>query len=50
MWGTDQSSSLEPGGFRRLIKDIHVIEAALGDGVKVVMPSEQEALVRLRGA
>jgi len=50
MWGTDQSSSLEPGGFRRLVKDIRVIEAALGDGVKVVMPSEQEALVRLRGA
>lgn len=49
MWGTDQSSSLEPTGFARLVKDIRVVEAALGDSNKRVYPSEAEARRKLRG-
>tara|TARA_Y100000310_G_scaffold260629_2_gene269664 strand:- start:5603 stop:6448 length:846 start_codon:yes stop_codon:yes gene_type:complete len=47
--GTDQSASVEPEGFRRMVKDIRNVELALGDGVKRVMPSEEEAIIRLRG-
>ena len=49
MWGTDQAASIEAGGIRRLVKDIRLVEKSLGDGVKRVMPSEQEARIRLRG-
>src|SRR5262249_6919579 len=40
MWGSDQAASVEPQGLARLVKDIHAVEAALGDGVKVVYESE----------
>ena len=49
MWGSDQSSSVEPQGFLRLVKDIRLVEQAMGDGIKQVYPSEQEALRKLRG-
>ena len=49
MWGTDQAASIEAGGIRRLVKDIRLVEKSLGDGIKRVMPSEQEARIRLRG-
>jgi N-acetylneuraminate synthase len=49
MWGSDQSASVEPGGFKRLVKDIRLIECAMGDGQKHAMPSEAEAIKRLRG-
>ena len=29
MWGSDQAASVEPGGFRKLVKYIRVTEAAL---------------------
>jgi len=48
MWGSDQAASVEPGGFERLVKYIRVSEAALGDGVKKVYPSEMGSLKRLR--
>ena len=48
MWGSDQAASIEPGGFIRLVRDIRVIEQALGDGVKRVYESEKPALQRLR--
>lgn len=48
MWGTDQAASVESVGLVRLIKDIHSIERALGDGKKVVYDSELEARNRLR--
>jgi N-acetylneuraminate synthase len=50
MWGSDQAASVEPGGFARLVRDIRVIEQALGDGIKRVYESEQAALARLRGS
>ena len=48
MWGSDQAASVEPWGLMRLIRDIRVIESALGDGVKRVYKSELKALQRLR--
>jgi len=48
MWGSDQAASVEPGGFRRLVKYIRVTEMSLGDGVKRVYESEQSSLKKLR--
>jgi N-acetylneuraminate synthase len=48
MWGTDQAASVEPGGFRRLVKYIRVTEQSLGDGVKHVYDSELPSMQRLR--
>ena len=50
MWGSDQAASIEPGGLIRLVRDIRVIEAALGDGVKHVYDSELPIKARLRRA
>lgn len=48
MWGSDQSASVEPGGFRRLVKYIRVTESSLGDGVKKVYDSELASRAKLR--
>jgi sialic acid synthase SpsE len=48
MWGSDQAASVEPWGLMRLVRDIRVIEQALGDGVKRVYDSELQAWQRLR--
>jgi N-acetylneuraminate synthase len=48
MWGGDQSASVEPGGFRKLVKYIRVTEMSLGDGVKRVYDSEKSSLKKLR--
>lgn len=48
MWGSDQAASVEPGGMRRLVRDIREIEIALGDGVKKVYDSELKPLAKLR--
>jgi N-acetylneuraminate synthase len=48
MWGSDQASSLEPKGFEALIRDIRILEQAMGDGVKKVFPGELAPLSRLR--
>jgi N-acetylneuraminate synthase len=48
MWGSDQAASVEPAGFMRLVRDIRVIEKAMGDGVKRVYASEMEVRRRLR--
>jgi sialic acid synthase SpsE len=48
MWGSDQAASVEPWGLMRLVRDIRVIENALGDGQKRVYPSELEARQKLR--
>lgn len=49
MWGTDQAASVEPQGFARLVRDIRVIEQALGDGIKRVTEGERPVLAKLRG-
>jgi len=48
MWGSDQAASVEPGGVMRLVRDIRVIEHAMGDGVKQVYESELKARQKLR--
>lgn len=48
MWGSDQAASVEPTGFRRLVKDIRAIEQAMGDGVKRVYDSELPIIKKLR--
>lgn len=49
MWGSDQAASVEPQGLGRLVRDIRVVEQALGDGTKHIYDSENEARKRLRG-
>ena len=48
MWGSDQAASLEPAGLSRLVRDVRVIEEALGDGVKQVYEGEYAAMRKLR--
>jgi N-acetylneuraminate synthase len=48
LWGSDQSASVEPGGFEKLVKYVRVAEQAIGDGVKKVYDSEQSSLKKLR--
>lgn len=48
MWGSDQAASVEPQGFRRLVRDIRAIELALGDGIKRVIPDEVPIMQKLR--
>jgi N-acetylneuraminate synthase len=48
LWGSDQSASVEPGGFEKLVKYIRVTEQAVGDGVKKVYESEMSSLKKLR--
>jgi sialic acid synthase SpsE len=48
MWGSDHAASVEPGGLKHLVRDIRVLETAMGDGVKRVFPGEEEPRRRLR--
>ena len=48
-WGSDQAASVEPQGLVRLVRDVRVIERAMGDGVKKVYDSEMPIRKKLRG-
>jgi sialic acid synthase SpsE len=48
MWGSDHAASLEPKGLMQLVRDVRIIETALGDGVKRVFPGELAPLSKLR--
>jgi len=48
MWGTDQAASVEPIGMIRLVRDIRIVETALGTGEKKIYPEEIEIEKRLR--
>ena len=48
MWGSDQAASVEPNGIARLVRDIHTVERAMGDGVKRVLESEVSIIKKLR--
>ena len=48
MWGSDHAASLEPTGLSHLVRDIRIIEEALGDGVKRVFPGERAPMAKLR--
>ena len=48
MYGSDHAASLEPRGLYLLVRDIHMLDVILGDGVKRVWPSELIKKKRLR--
>ncbi len=48
MYGSDQSASVEPAGFRQLVGAVRKIEAAMGDGEKRILDSEVPIAKKLR--
>lgn len=46
--GTDHAFSLEPVGLRKLVRDLHRVRVALGDGVKKVYDSERRPLYKMQ--
>jgi N-acetylneuraminate synthase len=48
MWGSDQAASVEPHGVSHLVRDIRVVEQAMGDGEKRVLETERIVLAKLR--
>lgn len=48
MYGSDQSASVEPSGLIRLVRDIRIIEKAMGTGVKVITDKEVTVKHNLR--
>jgi len=48
MYGSDQSASLEPSGFKQLIGAVRKIEMAMGDGIKKVVADELPIAKNLR--
>jgi N-acetylneuraminate synthase len=48
LWGSDHAASLEPNGITRVVRDIRLVEMALGDGVKAILPSEIPVMKKLR--
>lgn len=45
--GTDHAFSLEPEGFRKLVRNLKRIPVMLGDGVKRRLPSEEKPLLKM---
>ena len=48
MYGSDQSASVEPLGFRQLVGAIRKIEIAMGDGIKKIIEAEIPIAENLR--
>ena len=48
MWGSDQAASVESQGFMRLVRDIRLVETAMGDGIKRVIEREVPIMKKLR--
>jgi N-acetylneuraminate synthase len=48
MWGSDHAASLEPNGITRLVRDVRLVEASMGDGIKRVFASEVPIMQKLR--
>jgi len=48
MYGSDQSASVEPAGFKQLVGAVRKIEIALGDGVKKTIDEEAPIAKNLR--
>ena len=40
MYGSDQAASLETEGFKLMTQYIRIVESALGDGIKKILPAE----------
>ena len=48
MYGSDQAASLEPAGLKMLVGTVRKMEAALGDGIKRIIPEEHKIAEKLR--
>jgi sialic acid synthase SpsE len=48
MKGSDQSMSIEPAGFKKLVSEIRTFEKARGSGEIRVLECEQGSIARLR--
>jgi N-acetylneuraminate synthase len=48
MWGSDHAASLEPNGIMRLIRDVRLVELALGEDELGCVPSEIPVMQKLR--
>jgi len=48
MYGSDQSASIEPSGFKNLVGAVRKIEKAIGDGVKRTLEEESHIAKNLR--
>ena len=48
MYGSDQSASVEPAGFKQLIGAVRKIELAMGDGIKKTIEAEAPIAANLR--
>ena len=48
MWGSDQAASIEPQGVAKMVRDIRVIESAMGNGEIKVYESEIPIMDKLR--
>ena len=46
--GTDQSFSLEPQGFKKMVRDLSNIDKALGDGTKKLLEVEKDPMFKMR--
>jgi N-acetylneuraminate synthase len=48
MWGSDQAASVEPQGFAHMVRDIRLVETAMGDGIKRLGEREEPIMKKLR--
>lgn len=48
MYGSDQAASLEGAGLHQLCRYTRILEAAMGDGVKRILPEEATVATKLR--
>jgi len=48
MYGSDQSASVEPAGFKQLVGAVRKIELAMGDGIKKIIEAEAPIAANLR--
>ncbi len=45
--GTDHAFSLEPNGFRKMVRDLRRVRVALGDGIKRVYETEINPIIKM---
>lgn len=45
--GTDHAFSLEPTGMRKMVRDLRRLKIALGDGQKIMFPSEEAPITKM---
>ena len=50
LWGSDQAASLETNGVRIMVRDIRSIPVCMGNGEKILYPSEIPVMEKLRWA